>query len=199
MTSARSKIPAVMTVDEFIAWPGDGKGGRYQLVDGALRAMSPASAAHSIIQSNLARLIGNHLDVPGNRCRIGTEPAVEVRIRGKHNLRIPDLGVTCMASEPGTVALPDPTLLIEILSPGNADGTWENVWAYTTIPSVNEILIVHSARIFAELLRRQADGSWPEEPEEITGEGMLRLASIEYEVVLKAAYAKTYLLGGENA
>ena len=37
MTSARQKIPSVMTADEFIAWPGDGVGGRYQLVDGELR------------------------------------------------------------------------------------------------------------------------------------------------------------------
>ncbi len=153
-----------MTADEFIAWPGDGTGGRYQLVDGELRAMSPATATHGIIQGNLARLIGNHLDTPGGRCLVAAEPAIRVRLREKHNLRIPDLGVTCTPSHAGEVALSDPLLLIEVLSPGNAADTRENVWACTTIPSIKEILVVHSARVFAELLRRQVDGTWPKSP-----------------------------------
>ena len=48
----------------------------------------------------------------------------------------------------------DPVLLVEILSPSNRAETWTNVWAYTTIPSVREILVLHSLRIRAELLRR---------------------------------------------
>ena len=60
--------------------------------------------------------------------------------------------------------VPDPVLLIEILSPSNEAQTRANIWAYTTIPSVREILAVHSTRIEAELLRRNPDGSWPEEP-----------------------------------
>ena len=193
MTSARQKIPSVMTADEFIAWPGDGTGGRYQLVDGELRAMSPATATHGIVQGNLARLIGNHLDTPGGRCLVAAEPAIRVRLREKHNLRIPDLGVTCTPSHAGEVALSDPLLLIEVLSPGNAAGTWENVWACTTIPSIKEILVVHSARVFAELLRRQVDGTWPKESEEIGEAGTLRLDSIDFAMPLKAAYGKTYL------
>ena len=201
MTTLSQKVSKFTTVDEFIAWPGDGKGGRYQLVDGEVRAMSPATATHGIIQGNLTRLIGNHLDSPGNRCRLATEPAVSVRIRAKHNLRVPDLGVTCAPDRPGEVALPDPVLLIEVLSPGNADDTlsktasptWDNVWAYTTVPSVKEIVVVHSSRVFAELLRRQPDGSWPKEPEEIGEAGTLRLEAIEFSMPLKAAYGKTYL------
>lgn len=36
----------------------------------------------------------------------------------------------------------DPVLLMEILSPSDAQQTWANVWAYATIPSVTEILVV---------------------------------------------------------
>lgn len=113
---ARS-VPQSMTVDEFIAWPGDGQGGRYQLVDGEVRAMSPATATHGTIQGNLARLVGNYLEGVANRCRIVTEPAVEVRLRARNNLRVPDLGVSCAPDHPGEVALADPILLIEMLSP----------------------------------------------------------------------------------
>jgi hypothetical protein len=67
------------------------------------------------------------------------------------------------------------------------------VWSYTTIPSVREIVVVHSARVFAELLRRGADGNWPAEPEEIGPDGTLRLDSIGFACPLPAVYAQTHL------
>ena len=54
--------------------------------------------------------------------------------------------------------------MVEILSPTNKTETWTNVWAYTTIPTVKEILILHSVRIRAELLRRDDQNQWPERP-----------------------------------
>jgi hypothetical protein len=55
MTAAR-KLPPLMTVDDFLAWPGDGTATRYELVDGVLRAMAPTTNAHGIIQSNPSSL-----------------------------------------------------------------------------------------------------------------------------------------------
>jgi hypothetical protein len=79
-------------------------------------------------------------------------------------MRVPDLGVSCTPDAPGQQALPDPVVLIEILSPGNARETWENLWSYTTIPSVLEIAVVHPTRMLVEMLRRGTDGHWPEGP-----------------------------------
>ena len=67
--------------------------------------------------------------------------------------RVPDLGVTC-SPDMSSHATPEPVLLIEVLSPGNFAQTRSNMWTYTTIPSVAEILIVHSTRVEAALLRR---------------------------------------------
>lgn len=184
-----------MTVDEFIAWD-DGRGGKYQLVDGEVRAMSPSSTAHGTIQAMLARHLSNHLDVPSSRCIVVTEPAIQTRVRASKNLRVPDLGVSCAAVEAGQVALPDPILLIEIMSPGNKSDTWSNVWAYATIPTVREILIVQSTRIEASLLRRGEDGSWPADAEVLDADATLALASIDFAMPLRAAYAKTYLCPG---
>ncbi len=181
-----------MTVDEFVNWD-DGRGGKYELVNGQLRAMSPASTSHGIIQANLARLLGNHLDAPGSRCIVLTEPAIETRVRAKLNMRVPDLGVTCAADAASQIALPDPILLLEILSPGNKKDTWDNVWAYTTIPTLREIVIVQSTRIEALLLRRQTDGSWPPNPTTISPGETLTFDSIDFSMPLQAAYKKTYL------
>lgn len=193
MATAQRQVPQTMTADEFLAWPGDGVGGRYQLVDGEVRAMSPASTTHGAIQGNLARHLGNHLDVPGNPCRVVTEPAIEVRVRARSNVRVPDLGVSCSPDAPGQVYLQDPILLIEIMSPGNKQDTWDNVWAYSTIPSVQEILIVLSTRVAAELLRRQVDGSWPKASTMFEDDGSIDLTSIDMRVPLRSLYAKTHL------
>jgi Uma2 family endonuclease len=193
MQEPLSRLPRTMTVAEFLGWPGDGSGRTFQLVDGELRAMSPGSATHGTIQSSLNRLIGNTLITSGTGCRIVTEPGVVTRIRSNLNLRVPDLGVTCTADAPGQHALPDPIVLIEVLSPGNKTDTWDNVWAYTTIPSVREIVVVHSTRVLAELLRRGTDGHWPEEPEQIGPDGTLHLDSIDFACQLPEVYSQTHL------
>ncbi len=64
--------------------------------------------------------------------------------------------------------------------------------AYTSIPSVQEILVLHSTRIAAELLRRRPDGGWPEEPDQPDDEH-LELASIGFRVALSELYTPTGL------
>jgi Uma2 family endonuclease len=193
MQEPLSRLPRTMTVAEFLGWPGDGSGRTFQLVDGELRAMSPGSATHGTIQMTLGGLIRNALVGVGGRCRVVAEPGITTRIRASANLRVPDLGVTCTADAPGQHALPDPIVLIEVLSPGNKTDTWDNVWAYTTIPSVREIVIVHSTRVLAELLLRGTDGHWPAEPEQIGPDGTLHLDSIDFACRLPEVYAQTHL------
>jgi hypothetical protein len=60
-------------------------------------------------------------------------------------------------------------------------------------PSIREIVVVHSTRVFAELLRCDAEGNWPAEPEEIGPDGTLQLDSIGFACALRAAYAQTHL------
>ena len=108
-------------------------------------------------------------------------------------MRVPDLGVTCTPYETEQAALPEPVLVVEILAPSNQAKTWTNVWAYTSIPSLQEIC-ARSDRIAAELLRRLPDGQWPERPLSISG-GELVLDSIGFRVPLAEVYAGTRLAG----
>jgi Uma2 family endonuclease len=149
--------------------------------------MAPASDAHGMIQGELARLIGNHLADGGSACRLGVAPGVVPRVRSSTNLLVPDLGVTCAPPAGGPTML-DPVVLIEILSPSNARETRANVWAYCSIPSVAEIVLLRSTSIAAEVLRRQNDGSWPDEPDYIDAEGGLVLEAIGFRIRLRAAY-----------
>jgi Uma2 family endonuclease len=181
-----------MTVAEFLDWPGDGSGRKFQLVDGEPRAMSPGSATHGLVQANLAAVIGKHVRAGGYY--VGIRPAVETRVRADINLRVPDLGVTCAPNEIGQRTFPDPILLIEVLSPGNAADTWDNVWAYATVPTVKEILVVSSTEVRAELLNRGADGSWPADPEPLGRGDVLHLEAIALDCPLGEVYADTHLL-----
>jgi Uma2 family endonuclease len=187
MVAMRKPSPG-MRVAEFLDWDsGDRTGALWQLRDGEPEMMAPASDAHGMIQGELARLIGNHLADRNSPCRVGVTPGVVPRVRSTKNLLVPDLGVTCAAPAGGPTML-DPVVLIEILSPPNARETRANVWAYTSIPSVAEIVLVSSTSISAEVLRRQSDGSWPAEPQYIDAEGELVMESIGFCTPLRAAY-----------
>ena len=186
-------LPPMMTVADFLDWPGDGTDIRYELIDGELRAMARAADCHNTVVANLIMLIGNHLRSSGVPCRVVASPGVQPRVRADWNFRVPDLGVTCAPNRAGDVMTPEPILLIEVLSPGNKPQTYENVRAYATIPSVREIVIVHSTAVRAELLVRDELGNWPANPAE-TGTGdALPLTSISATFLLTEVYAGTHL------
>lgn len=189
--TAALKIPVRMTIAEFLAWNPPG-GQEWQLVDGEPQAMAPANRTHGAIQSELALLIGAHLRDRRSPCTVVVTPGVIPNVQSDTNIRIPDLAVTCSAYEREETALTDPVLLIEILSPGNQAETWSNVWTYTTIPSVHEILVVKTAGIGAELLRRNADGTWPKRALTIES-GEFVLECIDFRAFIEALYRTTRL------
>ena len=188
---ALAQVPLQMSVEEFLSWdPGDGRA--WQLVDGAPQAMAPASRTHGTLQGELGSLIRNHLWDRGSPCTLVVTPGVVPHVQSSHNMRVPDLAVTCSEYEAEEAGLTDPVLIVEILSPSNQAETWANVWAYTTIPSVQEIVVLKTVSIGAELLRRRPDGAWPREPDVLT-KGELALDSIGLRVSLVELYRATRL------
>jgi Uma2 family endonuclease len=186
-----ARIPVRMTVTEFLNWDSEG-GLRYELVDGEPRAMAPASTIRAFLQNELSRLIGNHLRERASGCEVVANPGIVPRLLSEHNIRIPDLAVTCVALAAGQATLPDPVVVIETLSPSKEAKTWTNVWAYPSIPRVEEILVLRGDRIAAELLRRSPQGAWPEHPIAMTA-GVLVLEGIAFQVALADLYARTSL------
>lgn len=180
-----------MSVEEFLAWDS-GDQHTWQLVDGVPQAMAPASRTHGTLQGELGRLIGNHLQESGSACTLVVTPGVVPPVQSSHNMRVPDLAVTCSDYEAEEAGITDPVLIVEILSPSNQAETWANVWAYATIPSVREIVVLRTVSIGAELLRRGADGAWPREPASLT-DGELVLESIGLRVPLVNLYRSTRL------
>lgn len=189
--SAAVQIPVFMSVEDFMDWePGDGH--QWQLVDGVPQAMAPASITHGALQAHLGYLLTAHLLARNSPCRVIANPGVIPRVQSSHNVRIPDLGVTCRPAIEEERTLIEPVVLVEILSPSNQSETWSNIWTYTSIPSVQEILVLRTATVCAELLRRQPDGTWPDRPEKAT-EGDLTLESLQFRAPLAEVYRTTRL------
>ena len=137
--SAANQLPHLMTVAEFLAWqPPDGSE-RWELVEGIPRAMNAPSDRHAVIHGEVLRLIGNHLADARPDCRVGIGSGLRPN---DYNYRIPDLAVACGPAATDNGSLRAPVLVIEILSPSNEKDTWANVAIYTTIPSIQEILVI---------------------------------------------------------
>jgi len=179
-----------MSVEDFLSWiPPDGH--LWQLVDGEPHAMAPAHAVHGRLQAELSRLIGNFLIDHGLPCDVFTNVGVVPATMSRHNMRVPDVLVSCSPYDARQAAPSDPVLIIEILSPSNRAETWANVWAYTTIPSVQEILVLNADLIGGALLRRLPDKSWPDQA--VAVERELGLSSIGFQVSLASLYERTPL------
>ena len=182
-----------MTADDFLAWPGDGSGRKFQLIDGEIRAVSPASHTHGVIQANLAGLLFVALQSSDPPLQCAVEGAVIPGMSAATNVRVPDLVVTATLDERGQQVVPDPVLMIEVLSPGNQDDTRDNARAYATLASVQEVAVVHSTRVLVEVHRRGQDGAWLPNPELVEPGDRLRLLSVGLDCTIEAVYRTTWL------
>lgn len=183
-----------MTVTEFLDWDsGDRSGARWQLRDGEPEMMAPASDRHGSIDARLVYLFSAHLDALGSHCRVVSAPGAVPSHRSEENCLVPDIGITCTPPS-GARLMHEPLVLIEILSPTNVSKTRANVRAYRTIPTVAEIVVLHSTAVAAEVLRRGSASTWPRQPEIVDGQGTLRLDSIGFAAPLRDAYRTTGLV-----
>jgi Uma2 family endonuclease len=178
--------PAIrgMTVDEFLRWE-DGTDTRYELVGGFVVAMAPPAARHS----RLAVAIGGELRAAlrGRReCGAYGEAGIVLPDRND-TFYVADLAVTCEPLRPEDRLIRDPILIVEILSPSTAASDQQmKVADYRRIPSVKEILLMDSQRVFAELLRREGD-RWITEI--VQGPGaMLSLSSVPLRLPMSELY-----------
>ncbi len=189
MAALTCVFPDLMTVAEFLTWDSP-SGYLWQLVDGVPVAMAPPVPLHGAIHSEIGSLIRNHLVERNSSCMIITTPGVIPPFQAERNYMVPDLAVTCSAADMTGKALHEPVLLIEILSPSNHAETWRNVWAYMTIPSLREILVIRTSSVGVELLCRGDDGKWPDKPLAITT-WAFTLSSIDLSLPVAAWYRGT--------
>jgi Uma2 family endonuclease len=180
-----------MTLAEFLRWD-DGTDARYELVDGRIVSMAPPNDAHGTITANLVVALASALRPP---CRVATEAGI-LRPDRDDSYYVADLGVTCGPAADTRQHLPEPVLIVEVLSPSTEDhDRGRKVSDYREIPSLQEILVVASQERRVELWRREGD-HW--RVEDLIGEATVRLASCDASIPLAAIYAHVDLAGSEQ-
>jgi Uma2 family endonuclease len=144
-----------MTLEEFLRWD-DGTDARYELIGGFPLAMAPGLELHRVLATRLAVRLETAL-ASRRPCNAQNEAGV-LHPERADTFFIADVGVTCAAYEAARQYMPDPILLIEILSPSTERHDRRvKVPIYQRIGSVQEILLVASDGVYAELHRRQGD------------------------------------------
>ena len=171
-----------MTVTEFLNWD-DGTDTRYQLIDGRPVAVAPPSPSHSVIVLNLGHELKSRLKPP---CYAGTEAGVEHPDRDDTFYEA-DIVVSCTPVAPDMAAIPDPVVVIEVLSPSTIEhDRGRKAYDYRGVPSVQEIVLVASEQRHVEVWRRRG-AKW--EVEDLIGDAMLELEAVGVEIPFAAVYA----------
>src|SRR5487761_1071489 len=173
-----------MSVAEFLRWD-DGSDTRYELVGGFPLAMAPPAEAHRMLATRLASRIDAAL-ARRRSCNAQIEAGI-IRPDRADSYFVADIAATCARNERGRQAIEDPILIVEILSPETErHDRLSKVPAYRNIESVEEILLIDSESLYAELLWRDGD-RWIAQL--VRGsEGVLRLASIGLAVAMAELY-----------
>jgi Uma2 family endonuclease len=172
----------LMTVAEFLQWD-DGTDTRYELVRGKTIAMAPPGARHSVIASKIGGVLEASLKRP---CYVGTNAGV-IRPDRDDTFYAADLVVSCTPLPSDTVTIPQPVVVIEVLSPTTAEhDRGGKLYDYRRIASVQEIALVASEQRHVEVWRRRG-AKW--EVEDLIGDAMLELETVGVTIPFAAIYA----------
>ena len=149
-----------MSQDEFFAWQ-ERQDRLYELVDGIpllpLKMMTGASQAHDRVVVNIIAAL--HRQLRGTPCRPTTDD-LAVRIPAG-NVRRPDVSVECGQAGRRELAVREPRVVIEVLSPSTMSfDRIRKLPEYQTIASVAHILLVDTEAPRIDLLSREPDGGW---------------------------------------
>jgi Uma2 family endonuclease len=184
-----------MNVAEFLRWQ-DGTDTRYELVGGFPLAMAPPAEAHRMLATRLASRIDAAL-AARRPCNAQVEAGI-IRSDRADSYFVADIAATCARNERGRQAIRAPILIVEILSPGTErHDRLTKVPIYRNIESVEEILLIDSESLYAEVLRRDGE-RW------ITAlvrgpDAVLRLAEIGVAVAMAELYDGIDVASGEEA
>ncbi|MCP5516961.1 MAG: Uma2 family endonuclease [Verrucomicrobiales bacterium] len=158
---------------------------RHEYLGGLVYAMSGTTRAHNTILMNLAMLIRPALKA--GPCQLyAVDILVNFRIREDEYFYYPDLVVTCDPRDTHPRFVRHPKLIVEVLSGSTRRiDEREKFLAYTTLPSLEEYVLVEQEQPAVRIHRRSRD--WcREELADITA--ILHLDSLSLDVPLAGVY-----------
>ncbi len=175
-----------MTVDEFLVWAED-QPGRYELVDGAVFAMAPERARHSLVKYAAQSALHRAIETAALPCHMMPD-GMTVRIDAATTFE-PDALVYCGPPiDLDAVEVPNPVIVVEVLSPGTkAVDTGTKLIGYFQIASLHHYLILDPVK-HRLIHHRRGHGRVVET--HIVSEGVLDLSPPGLQIAVAALFAR---------
>nr|WP_157867629.1 Uma2 family endonuclease [Gloeothece citriformis] len=155
---------------------------------GQVYAMVEAKKPHIVIASNLARLLGNHLD--NTPCLVLTSD-IKVRLEEANCYYYPDIAVTCDERDINNTDefIRYPVLLVEVLSKSTEKfDRGEKFTDYQTSPLLHEYILIDQTQMKIDCFRRSESRNWSSHLYQ-AGE-QVYLASVDFRDDIAAIYRK---------
>lgn len=133
-----------LTADAFMAWAAEQPAGRFELSGGEIVAMAPERLGHTRVKSEALIALRAAIAARGLDCEaIGDGISVRIDDRTVYE---PDALVRCGPKAPSdVVALDDPVVLVEVVSPSSRGvDTGVKLADYFRLPTVLHYLIVQT-------------------------------------------------------
>jgi Uma2 family endonuclease len=157
MANARPRSGLPRTLEEFEAWHAR-QPERWEFIHGVPKLMAPASLRHTVLKTELGRILGNRL--AGKPCRVFVDGA---EVRSNNLSAIPDLLIACGRIDLTTSVVRDPVVIAEILSPSTEDNDLIHKWqSYCLIPSLQHFLTIAQDRRFVMVHTRTGPSAFEE-------------------------------------
>ncbi len=145
--------PKPWSVDEFLDWERTQEE-RYEYHDGLIRMMVGGTADHNTISGNIVATLRTRLR--GGPCRAFMS-AMKVQTDGAASY--PDVVVTCAGVPPKGDVVPEPRVIVEVLSRSTESFDRGPKWdAYQRIPSLDQYVLVSQDRLRVEIYTRRERG-----------------------------------------
>ena len=131
---------------------------RWELLDRrVVKMMVGARWEHGNIVQNLNRALMNHLHGPGKPYRVYSESFL-MKSKLVESAAVPDILVRCGALVPGAASCDDPTVLVEVISPGSAHRDRSVKWSiYRRLPSLQHYVLIERDRAAIDIFDRSGD------------------------------------------
>jgi Uma2 family endonuclease len=129
-----------MTVDEYLAW-AEGRPGRYELYAGVVYAMAPERARHARVKYAVQTALMQGIRRANLPCEMLPD-GMTVRI-DEETAHEPDALVHCGEVPADALEVPEPMIVVEVLSPSTrrVDASLK-LAGYFSVPSMQHYLIV---------------------------------------------------------
>ncbi|CAA2100130.1 hypothetical protein MBUL_00516 [Methylobacterium bullatum] len=187
--SDASKQFEMMALDDFEELLADKpRNERWELIGGrVVRMMVEARWEHGRIVQNIASHLHQGFRAKGSSCQTFAE-TFYLKSRPLDAAMLPEILVVCGGIESGATSVDNPTVVIEVLSPGTeARDRFEKWLIYQQLPALQHYVLVARDRPHMEVYDR-LDGSWSGFRLIEGLDAILELSAIQASLPLSEAY-----------